>query len=171
MRMAAISYFSIGNCAATSVCDSPSYSPCSGTCQKGDKGDKGDPGEGSESCCPAHGDGSPEGVVTKPEGQVYVDDLTQDVYIKISGDDAFGWVIQVGPTTSTIGLFVVGSIAQARALPSLITNRMLAINGDMTGGDGFTHLNYTWDQGSSAANNNGSVLQSTDLGVGRWLQN
>lgn len=161
-------------------CDtSPCVDPyCDGEdnpfCSKGEKGDPGRDGiDGiGEGCCPAHGNGSPEGVVTRPEGTAYVDDLTQDIYDKVIGEDAFGWVIRVvGGGGGAGNIFVVNSIAQARALPSLISNRILEVNGDMTGGDGVSHLRYTWDQASTAANNNGSVLQSTDLGLGRWIQN
>ena len=142
-----------------------------GVIVQGTKGDKGEKGEPGTTCCPLHGDGSPEGVEIAPEGLAYVDDLTQDIYDKVIGSDAFGWVIRVPGGGGGGNIFVVGSIAQARALPSLISNRAMYVNGDMTGGDGFSHLQYTWDQASVAPNNNGSVLQSTDLGLGRWLQN
>ncbi len=38
------------------------------------------------------GAGSPEGVVSAPIGTAYVDTLNEDIYFKMSGDDASGWV-------------------------------------------------------------------------------
>ena len=38
------------------------------------------------------GEGNPEGEVTAPAGTMYIDALTSRIYVKVSGDDAFGWV-------------------------------------------------------------------------------
>lgn len=75
-----------------------------------------------------------------------------------------------GAPGATIGVFVRGSVALAKAIPSASTNVFLAINGDLTGGDGVTHSGYVWDNASTAAGNDGSILEPTDAGVGRWLQ-
>lgn len=39
------------------------------------------------------GTGSPEGTVAAPEGTLYVDSVTQTVYVKVNGSDATGWKI------------------------------------------------------------------------------
>lgn len=38
------------------------------------------------------GEGSPEGVVEAPMGTMYIDTASSEVYIKVSGDDEYGWI-------------------------------------------------------------------------------
>jgi len=39
------------------------------------------------------GEGSPEGIQVAPVGSTYVDTLNSEVYFKVDGTDAFGWVV------------------------------------------------------------------------------
>lgn len=38
------------------------------------------------------GAGNPEGVVIAPVGTMYIDSTTSKIYVKVSGNDAFGWI-------------------------------------------------------------------------------
>lgn len=89
-----------------------------------------------------------------------------------TAEQAFETITIVGDGFIGVGgAFVANSIASARNIPSSSHNISLQINGNMTGGDGVSHLYYTWDNASVLANNNGDVLASNDAGAGRWIQN
>jgi hypothetical protein len=48
------------------------------------------------------GDGAPEGVVISSPGQVYTDNLSDNLYIKVSGTQTIGWRL-IGKWTATAG--------------------------------------------------------------------
>lgn len=76
-----------------------------------------------------------------------------------------------GGGTSVVGWFSVKSLAEAKAIPTLSTNKHLSINGSEQGGDGLLGA-FDWDALSVLVDDfGGSVIQPQDVpAIGRWIR-
>lgn len=68
------------------------------------------------------------------------------------------------------GWFKVKSLAEGKAIPTASTNKVLEINGNETGGDGFLGT-FTFDSLSALGGDDANVLLPDDNpALGRWIR-
>ena len=80
------------------------------------------------------GQGSPEGSVEASEGTLYVDEVTQAVYVKASGTGAYGWSViltQEGVAAYVQQYLVEQGYLNEEALASYLTNNSYTTESDV----------------------------------------
>lgn len=74
----------------------------------------------------------------------------------------------VPPSGDVVGWYNADTLIEARTFPSVTTNKVLMLNGELTAGDGFGG-SYYWDPALSGPENFAITIAPNDAaGLGQW---